>query len=70
VFEGVFRQHMVIKGRNRDTAWFSIIDGEWPVVRAAFEGWLAPGNFDAEGRQRKSLVEIRDPMKSGQTGVV
>jgi hypothetical protein len=70
VFEGVFRQHMVIKGRNRDTAWFSIIDGEWPVVRAAFEAWLAPGNFGAEGRQRKSLVEIRDPMKSGQTGVV
>ena len=59
VFEGVFRQHMVVKGRNRDTAWFSIIDGDWPVVRSAFETWLAPENFDGEGRQRRSLIEIR-----------
>jgi hypothetical protein len=70
VFEGVFRQHMVIKDRNRDTAWFSIIDGEWPVVRAAFEAWLAPENFDGEGRQRKSLRHIREAIKAGQTGVV
>lgn len=59
-FEGVFRQHMVIKDRNRDTAWFSIIDGEWPRLRAAFEEWLAPGNFDAEGRQRRRLEDIRE----------
>jgi RimJ/RimL family protein N-acetyltransferase len=59
VYEGVFRQHMVIKDRNRDTAWFSILDGEWPVVRAAFEAWLAPENFDGQGRQRRSLAEIR-----------
>ena len=61
VFEGVFRQHMVIKDRNRDTAWFSILDGEWQqVVRAAFEAWLAAENFDEQGRQRRSLAEVRD----------
>jgi RimJ/RimL family protein N-acetyltransferase len=54
-FEGIFRQHMVVKGRNRDTAWFSITDGEWPGVRARFEAFLDPGNFDAEGRQRRPL---------------
>jgi len=54
-FEGVFRQHMVIKGRNRDTAWFSIIDREWPAIRLGFEAWLAPANFDASGHQRESL---------------
>jgi RimJ/RimL family protein N-acetyltransferase len=59
VFEGVFRQHRMVKGRNRDTAWYSIIDGEWPSRRAAFEAWLAPDNFDAEGRQRRSLNEVR-----------
>lgn len=59
VFEGVFRQHMVVKERNRDTAWYSITDGEWPLRRAAFEAWLSPENFDPEGRQRRSLAEIR-----------
>ena len=54
-YEGTFRQHMVVKGRNRDTAWFALLDGEWPAVRAAFERWLAPDNFDAVGRQRISL---------------
>jgi RimJ/RimL family protein N-acetyltransferase len=58
-FEGVFRQHMVLKGRNRDTAWYAIVDGEWPAVRGAFETWLAPGNFDAAGRQRTSLRALR-----------
>lgn len=53
--EGLFRQHMVVKGANRDTAWFSIIDAEWPAVRAAYEAWLAPDNFDADGNQRKPL---------------
>jgi RimJ/RimL family protein N-acetyltransferase len=57
-FEGVFRKHEVIKGRNRDTAWFSIVDDEWPTVRAAFEAWLAPGNFDGDGIQRRSLAEV------------
>ncbi len=55
VLEGVFRQHLVIKGRNRDTAWFSVTDAEWPAVRAAHEAWLDPANFDAHGRQRHSL---------------
>ncbi len=62
-YEGIFRQVVVYKGRNRDTAWYSIIDGEWPRVRAAFETWLAPGNFDDAGRQRRSLAAIRDSMK-------
>lgn len=57
--EGLFRQATIYKGRNRDTAWFSIIDTEWPAVRAGFEAWLDPGNFDGEGRQRKGLREIR-----------
>lgn len=54
-YEGVFRQHMVIKGRNRDTAWFAILDGDWPRLRSAFETWLAPENFDAQGQQKRSL---------------
>jgi RimJ/RimL family protein N-acetyltransferase len=58
-FEGVFRQHMLVKDRNRDTAWYSLLDGEWPVARAAFEAWLDEANFDADGRQRRSLAELR-----------
>ena len=54
-FEGIFRQHMIIKGRNRDTAWFAMLDTDWPRVRAGFEAWLAEGNFDAEGRQIAKL---------------
>jgi RimJ/RimL family protein N-acetyltransferase len=55
-FEGLFRQHMVVKARNRDTAWYAMIDRDWPAIRAAFEAWLDPGNFDAEGRQKHSLA--------------
>jgi RimJ/RimL family protein N-acetyltransferase len=55
-FEGIFRQAIVYKGRNRDTAWFSIIDSEWPEIDAAFQDWLAPGNFDADGCQRRRLA--------------
>lgn len=55
-FEGVFRQAMVTKGRNRDTAWFSLLDGEWPAVRERLDTWLDPANFDAEGRQRHRLL--------------
>jgi RimJ/RimL family protein N-acetyltransferase len=54
-FEGVFRQAIVYKGRSRDSAWFSIVDGEWPALRQGYEAWLAPDNFDAEGRQRRTL---------------
>jgi RimJ/RimL family protein N-acetyltransferase len=58
-YEGIFRQAVVYKGRSRDTAWFSITDGEWPALRASFEAWLAPENFDVDGRQRQPLVAIR-----------
>jgi RimJ/RimL family protein N-acetyltransferase len=58
-FEGIFRQHMVVKGKNRDTAWFAITDAEWPAIRAGFERWLDPENFDAQGGQLLSLGEAR-----------
>ena len=54
-FEGVFRQHMIIKGANRDTAWFAMLDGDWPRIRAEYERWLEPGNFDADGVQKSKL---------------
>ena len=54
-FEGVFRQHMIVKGRNRDTAWFAMLDSDWPARRLAFERWLDPGNFDHQGRQKTPL---------------
>ena len=62
-FEGIFRQHMVIKGRNRDTAWFSMLDCDWPARKAAFEAWLDPANFDAEDRQRQTLGQIASAMR-------
>jgi RimJ/RimL family protein N-acetyltransferase len=55
-FEGVFRQAVIYKGRNRDTAWYSVLDREWPERAAAFEAWLGPANFDTEGRQRRPLT--------------
>ncbi len=58
VHEGLFRQHMIVKGRNRDTAWFSMLDSEWPARKAAFETWLDPANFDARGRQKLSLSDL------------
>ena len=58
-FEGVFRQHMIVKGRNRDTAWFSILDKEWPSRKKALESWMDESNFDEDGRQRKDLSSIR-----------
>ena len=57
-YEGVFRQHMIMKGRNRDTAWFSMLDSEWPARKAAFEQWLDPANFDADGQQKTSLSAL------------
>jgi RimJ/RimL family protein N-acetyltransferase len=56
VFEGVFEQHMVVKGRNRDTAWYAITDKRWPAVRAGFEVWLGQSNFDGDGRQLRPLT--------------
>jgi RimJ/RimL family protein N-acetyltransferase len=58
LFEGVFAQHLVIKGRNRDTVWYAITDRRWPAIRKGFETWLAPENFDAAGAQRRSLREL------------
>lgn len=74
-FEGVFRQAVVTRGRNRDTAWFACIDADWPGLRAAYQTWLSPGNFDAEGRQKASLAALTapvrvsdDPVLSGRAG--
>jgi len=61
-FEGIFRQATVYKGRNRDTAWYAAIDAEWPDLRAAFQTWLAPTNFDATGRQRTRLSDLTRPI--------
>jgi RimJ/RimL family protein N-acetyltransferase len=60
VFEGILRHNMIAKGRNRDTAYYSMLETEWLARKAAFERWLAPENFDADGRQRVSLSELND----------
>jgi RimJ/RimL family protein N-acetyltransferase len=57
-FEGVFRKHQIVKGRNRDTAWYAITDDEWPAIRVGYEAWLAPENFDSEARQKRSLGDL------------
>ena len=62
-YEGLFRQAVIYKGRNRDTTWFSIIDSEWPRLKRAYEQWLAEGNFDAAGRQRRGLAELIEAMR-------
>jgi RimJ/RimL family protein N-acetyltransferase len=61
-YEGIFRQAMVIKGRNRDTAWFAATDRDWPALDAAFRRWLDPANFDAAGRQRVRLSDLTAPL--------
>ena len=61
-YEGIFRQALVTKGRNRDTAWYACIDQEWPALRRAFEAWLDPGNFDESGRQRQPLSAMTAPI--------
>ncbi|MCL4134659.1 UNVERIFIED_CONTAM: hypothetical protein GTU68_066642 [Idotea baltica] len=71
-WEGIFRQHLIVKGRNRDTAWFAMTDHEWPEICVAFETWLEAGNFDDQGRQRQSLSALTAPhlfaSDPGQTG--
>jgi hypothetical protein len=67
-FEGVFRQMMVVKGRNRDTAWLSIIDSEWPELNKAMEGWLARENFDGSGSQRRSLSQFIAEARGSSAG--
>ncbi len=64
-YEGTFRQHMVTKGRNRDTAWYAIIDADWPPIRRGFERWLADDNFDDSGQQRASMTTLR-AVESGE----
>ena len=61
-YEGVFRQATVVKGRNRDTAWFAAIDAEWPALKSAFDTWLSPDNFDEDGRQKQSLAALTAPI--------
>lgn len=58
-YEGTFRQAVIVKGRNRDTAWFSVVDGEWPALKASFEAWLKPDNFNADGQQKRRLEDFR-----------
>ena len=65
-FEGVFRQASVVKGRNRDTAWFAVIDSEWPALKEAFAAWLAPSNFDANGQQRERLSDLTRLVRPGR----
>jgi RimJ/RimL family protein N-acetyltransferase len=65
-FEGLFRQAAVVKGHNRDTTWYSLLDSEWPVAKAAFEAWLAPENFGPDGRQRRRLADLRAALANGQ----
>lgn len=60
-FEGIFRQHMIVKGKNRDTAWYSMLDSEWPERKARFERWLEPGNFDEQGQQKSPLNPALKP---------
>jgi RimJ/RimL family protein N-acetyltransferase len=63
-YEGIFRQATVYKGRNRDTAWFAMIDQEWPALREAYRRWLAPRNFDEAGRQKQSLADLTGPLRA------
>lgn len=58
-FEGIFRQDRVVKGHNRDTAWYSVLDKEWPILERSFQAWLSPANFDEQGRQRQTLQSYR-----------
>jgi RimJ/RimL family protein N-acetyltransferase len=69
IYEGTFRQAVVVKGRNRDTAWFSVTDGDWRRLEPAFSAWLAPANFDGVGRQRRSLSELTALALAGKTSI-
>lgn len=62
-YEGLFRQHMIIKGENRDTAWFAMVDADWPVIGEAMRLWLDPANFDRDGGQRRRLEDIREELR-------
>jgi RimJ/RimL family protein N-acetyltransferase len=68
IYEGTFYQHVIVKLRNRDTAWFSILDSEWPAIRANFETWLDAANFDERGKQRQSLGDLNRALATSRTG--
>ncbi|MEE4111023.1 MAG: hypothetical protein V2I24_16840 [Halieaceae bacterium] len=68
LYEGTFRQALITKGHNRDTAWFSILDHEWSAIRTRFENWLAPSNFDSEGRQMTRLQTREDRLQDASAG--
>jgi RimJ/RimL family protein N-acetyltransferase len=68
-FEGIFRQHMIVKGRSRDTAWFAMLDSEWPARKQAYEAWLAPENFDDSGRQRQAIGQFQEQFHDKFRGV-
>jgi RimJ/RimL family protein N-acetyltransferase len=68
-FEGVFRNHQIVKGRNRDTAWYAIIDADWPAIRSGFEEWLSPDNFNDDGRQRHTLAQLIATARPRDQGV-
>jgi RimJ/RimL family protein N-acetyltransferase len=63
-YEGTFRQHLIAKGRNRDNAWFSMLDSEWPLRKANFEKWLSPGNFGGDGKPKQSLLALNGGAKA------
>lgn len=63
-FEGIFRQATIVRGRNRDTAWFSVIDKDWPALKVAFQSWLDHANFDAGGQQTRSLSDLTEPARA------
>lgn len=69
-YEGIFRQAAIVKGRNRDTAWFACIDREWPGLKECFEAWLRPGNFDAKGRQRERLSDLTGLVRAASDPVL
>jgi RimJ/RimL family protein N-acetyltransferase len=69
-YEGVFRQAAVVKGRNRDTAWFAIVDKEWPALSEAYRAWLSPANFDAKGRQLERLSDLTRLVRAGSDPVL
>lgn len=69
-YEGVFRNHMVVKGRSRNTAWFGITDADWPAIKTAFQTWLAPDNFDADGKQRQRLSALTKDLRKEDAGEV
>ena len=69
-YEGIFRQALVAKGRNRDTAWFAMIDKEWPALREAYQVWLSPANFTAAGKQRESLGDLTQLVRASSDPLV